>query len=120
MGSSIGSILTDLGAMRAQLMAPTTRPASGAAPSSGSFADQLDASFRARAQQLGLDLPAAPATTALPGAAGDDVNAIWQRAQLQSAAANGPGDAMMQAIGEAADARWDRLHGRDERDLFDL
>jgi hypothetical protein len=113
MGQSIGSMLADLGALRSQ-QAPTSLGAipgrSSAASSSDSFAAQLDASFRARAERLGLELPAAAIGPSVPsnGVEGEDVNAIWQRAQLQSAALNGPGDAMMQAVGEAADARWEQ------------
>lgn len=122
MGETIGSMLVDLGALRSQLAAPRSRSAIDAQPASStaSFADQLDASFRSRAKLLGLDLPATPAVSNSPGSAGDDVDAIWKRAQLQSAALHGPGDAMMQAVSDAADARWEQRQGRGERSLFDM
>ncbi len=123
MGETIGSMLTDLGALRTQLSASIARPsASAASSSSASFAEQLDASFRTRAERLGLDLPAA-ASAGGPNesaSAGDDVDAIWKRAQLQSAALHGPGDALMQAVGDAADARWEQRQGRGKRSLFDM
>lgn len=120
MGETIGSMLTGLAALRTQLPVATAR-ASGSAPSSSplSFAEQLDASFRSRAERLGLDLPVA-APAADPAGGGDDVDAIWKRVQLQSAAIHGPGDALMQAVGEAGDARWEQRHGRGDRDLFDM
>ncbi|MCW2921049.1 MAG: hypothetical protein JWL76_923 [Thermoleophilia bacterium] len=121
MGDTIGSMLNDLGALRTRLMTPVTRTSGGAANSSaGSFAAQLDASFRARAEQLGLELPAAPTATGTPDGDAEDVEAIWKRAQLQSAALNGTGDALMQAVGDAADARWDKRHHRGAPDLFDM
>ena len=52
---------------------------------------------------------------------GDGVDAIWQRAQMQSlASGHGPGDAMMTAIAEAADARWEQRRHSSGRNLFDL
>lgn len=123
MGEAIGSMLVDLGALRTQFAAPGARSALGGPPTNPttSFADQLDASFRSRAKLLGLDLPASSAVSELPGVKdGDDVDEIWKRAQLQSAALHGPGDAMMQAVADAADARWEQRRGRGERGLFDL
>lgn len=124
MGESIGSMLTDLGALRTQLMAPNARTTTGrSGASSDSFAAQLDASFRARAEQLGLKLPAGAAAPMAPGAlveAGDDVDAIWKRVQLQAAALYGPGDAVMKAVGDAADARWEQRRNRGGNDLFDM
>lgn len=118
---TIGSMLNDLGALRSQLMTPAARTSGTAAGSTaGSFSSQLDASFRARAEQLGLKLPAAPSTTGAPEGDAEDVDAIWKRVQLQSAALNGPGDALMQAVGDAADARWAERHHRGAPDLFDM
>lgn len=118
MGESIGSILTSLGAGRAARSAPTASAAHDAP--SDSFAARLDASFRARASQLGLDLPSLEPARESTAAQEETVDVIWQRAQLQSAALNGPGDAMMRAVGEAADARWEQRQRHAGRDPFDI
>jgi hypothetical protein len=84
---------------------------------SESFGAQLEASFRARATQLGLQLPVAPADD-MPIADAEDVDAIWQRAQVKALADGfGPGDAMRRQLADAADARWQqRTHG--SKDYF--
>lgn len=117
MDGSIGRALQDL-ASRAATMSPTPNHRASPTGSPVSFAAQLDASFQARAKQLGLHLPEAFAEPLEPIAHGEQegVDALWQRLQLQSAASNGPGDALMQAISEAADARWAQRHH--PRDLF--
>jgi hypothetical protein len=90
------------------------------APEGASFAELLDGSFRARAEQLGLDLPAAASAAPAASAQRDDVEAIWKRAQLQSAAINGPADAIMQSLSDAADARWEARREGSRRDLFSM
>lgn len=115
MSGSIGSMLASFATAAVQR---TVDASSG----SSDFAAQLDASFRARAERLGLELPPAAtqaADTKTPS--GETVDEIWKRAQLMSVAAgNGPGDAMMQAIGEASDRRWAQRMHRDAPDLFDI
>ncbi|MEO6867432.1 MAG: hypothetical protein ABI200_05375 [Gaiellales bacterium] len=91
-------------------------------PAGGSFAELLQEGFRARAAQLGLELPApSPATS--PGAPADadaaSADAAWEQAKLRSiAAGHGPGDAMLKMLGEAAAARHERRH--QPLGLFDL
>jgi len=83
--------------------------------SSSSFASQLEASFQARAKLAGIDLPALATSTLIPASGGahvpESANDIWKRAQMLSiAAGNGPGDAMMKSLADAADARAQRRH----------
>lgn len=121
MSGSIGSMLASFGrdAMEATLAAAgrTATPSE----TSGNFGAQLEASFQARAERLGLTLsPSAAATTSPPSSA-ETVDQIWKRAQMLSVAAgNGPGDAMMQSLSDAADARWARERSGDAPDIFDL
>jgi len=89
--------------------------ASGLSSSSSSFASQLEASFQARAKLAGIDLPALATSTLIPASGGahvpESANDIWKRAQMLSiAAGNGPGDAMMKSLADAADARAQRRH----------
>ena len=74
---------------------------------------------------MGLDLPEDRVPAPAPGAP-KFVDDIWQRAQaLALAGGAGPGDAMMQALADAADARWERRHGggptgSSDTGLFDI
>jgi hypothetical protein len=74
------------------------------------FAELLTEGFRARAAQLGIDLPPESASSSgesKPAAAIDE----WQQAKLRSiAAGNGPGDAMLKVLADAAAARYERRH----------
>lgn len=88
-----------------------THAATGvAAPgSSASFADQLDASFRARATRLGLELPQ-PAHG--ERSATEPTEDLWARMQREDAAINGVSNAIMRSLADAADARHEQRHRR--------
>ena len=119
MDEAIGVSMSRLGMPESRLESMQPRAPLGLPPSE-SFASMLDSSFRARARQLGLELPKSPHVSPQASPVGDDVEVIWQRARLQSAALNGPADAVMQAFDEAADARWQARHERGSRGLFDM
>jgi hypothetical protein len=123
MGGTIGTSLS--GMLRLPTLPSGLTPSSGSSPAGtdgASFADQLNASFRSRAEQLGLKLPAAPTapSPSVPGADGETVDAIWKRAQVV-ANANGGGiaDSIMDGLDAAADKRAEQRHGRSSgMDLF--
>ncbi|MCW2922983.1 MAG: hypothetical protein JWM98_387 [Thermoleophilia bacterium] len=131
MDGSIGATLAGLVDTRAlrgsagsnsPAAAPWDAPVGGR--SASSFAKLLDEGLRARAARYGVTLPG-PDAPAAPGAAGGataapaDADALWQSAKLQSSARNGQGDAIMQALSDASQARWE-ARGRGHDNAFDM
>ncbi|MCW2960089.1 MAG: hypothetical protein JWM25_297 [Thermoleophilia bacterium] len=111
MDSSIGSALAsfaDLSVQNTMRMAGVE--SSDAIGGTQSFGAQLEASFRARAEQLGVQLP--EATSQASVGAGVETSAdAWKRAQIQSLAdGNGPGDAMLKTLADASRDRHDKRH----------
>jgi hypothetical protein len=100
----------------AMLFDSSTKPTLRSGSAGQSFDALLMEGFRARAAHLGLELP--PSST-FDGSAPPTADDLWQQAKLRSiAAGNGPGDAMLKVLADAAAARHERRHR--PKDLFSL
>ncbi|MCW2955417.1 MAG: hypothetical protein JWO69_286 [Thermoleophilia bacterium] len=115
MDGSIGAALTshvDL-AVRGMRAGAGVKTATGATPADD-FAAQLQASFAARATQLGLTLPATVEGGVAADAGVETSDAAWKRAEMQALAdGHGPGDAMLKTLAEASQQRAEReRHGK--------
>jgi hypothetical protein len=121
MDNTIGSSLTrgmDLAVQRIIVQAGSHV---GVTSNDASFAAVMQAQVTARLAEHGITLPTVPteddAAAELPTS--DSADDVWERVQLEQSAHYGQGDAIMAALQQAADERWER-YDRDGGRGFDL
>ena len=124
-GDPIGMTLGRGADLVVQRVLPQAGASVGITSGDASFATLMQAQVDARLAARGITLPTTPADLASSSATAHAESAedIWKRVQLHDAATNGQGDAIMAALRQASDERWERTErmrhgGADLSDFF--